>query len=107
VWPVVLVIAACGGEGAQLPRAQLRSAGELAFNGYSASHATCFECHDGTGAGTKWGPALADRVPRLDDTALRAVILDGKGKMPGFRGKLTDAELGDLVAWLRERFGRP
>ena len=103
-WILGLVVA-CGGEGKQLPRDRLSDPGELLFNGYTKSTITCFECHDGTGAGTKWGPALAGRVPELTDDRLRATILDGFGKMPAFRGKLTDAELAVLVRWLRARFG--
>jgi mono/diheme cytochrome c family protein len=65
----------------------------------------CFSCHDGTGAGTNYGPALSARVPTLDDAQLRAVILDGKGKMPPFRTKLTDAEADAIITWLQQRFG--
>jgi len=102
---LILLAVACGGEGTQIPRDQATSAGELLFNGYTKHDVKCFECHDGTGAGTKWGPALSERVPRLDDPQLRAVILDGHAKMPAFRGKLSDAEVRELVTWLRERFG--
>jgi mono/diheme cytochrome c family protein len=102
---LILLVVACGGEGTQIPRDQAKSAGELLFNGYTKPDVKCFSCHDGTGAGTKWGPALDERVPRLDDPQLRAVILDGHDKMPAFRAKLSVGEVAELVTWLRERFG--
>jgi cytochrome c5 len=107
----VLIIAicaaaiACGGEGKQIPRTNIADPGEAIFNGYTKPNVKCYECHDGTGHGTKWGPALATRVPRLDDSELKHKILDGYGKMPAFRGKLSDDELAQLVAWLRRTFG--
>ncbi len=101
---ILLAIIACGGEGKQLPRDRVVEPGTALFNGYTHANVRCFECHDGDGGGTKWGPALAPRVPKLSDDELRRAIVDGKGKMPAFRAKLTAAEVDTLVGWLRGRF---
>jgi len=108
MWRLALVALAigCGGGGAQLPRDQITDPAQSLFNGYAKSAVDCYECHNGDGRGTKWGPPLAQRVPRLTDDQIRGVIVDGRGKMPAFRAKLTDAEVGELVTWLRARFGK-
>ena len=95
----------CGSGGTQIPRDRVTSPGDALFNGYTKPDVNCFECHDGTGHGTSWGPALAKRVPLRTDDQLTATIRDGKGKMPAFRAKLTDAEIAELVTWLRGTFG--
>ena len=100
------ILVACGGEGTQIPRTQLADPGALLFNGYTKPAINCFGCHNGDGAGTKYGPPLATRVPRRSDDQLRKVILEGRGNMPAFRDKLDDAELAQLVVWLRHEFDR-
>ena len=95
----------CGSGGNQLPRDRVTSAGEALFNGYTKPDVKCFECHDGTGHGSTWGPSLVQRVPRRTDDELAATIRGGKGKMPAFRDKLTDPEIAQLVTWLRSTFG--
>ena len=99
------MVIACGGGGHQIPRDRVMSPGEALFNGYGKPGINCFECHDGTGRGTKWGPALATRVPTLTDDQIAATIRTGKDKMPAFGTKLNDAEVGQLVTWLRATFG--
>src|SRR5260370_26978967 len=94
---ILLAAAACGGEGKQLPGDRITEPSALVFNGYAHANVRCLECHGGDGEGTKWGPALATRVPKLSDDQLRAAIVDGKGKMPAFRAKLTAAEVDALV----------
>jgi hypothetical protein len=103
---LALVACACGGGGKQLPRDRVVEPGTALFNGYTHKSVDCWECHDGEGGGTKWGPALATRVGKLTDAELRRVIVDGRGKMPAFRARLSDAELATLVGWLRQRFDR-
>jgi len=107
--PLVIVTLGigCGAAGKQIPRDRVTSPGEALFNGYTKSSVKCFECHDGTGRGTKWGPALATRVPKRTDDQIAATIRTGKGKMPSFASKLTDAEIAELVTWLRGTFGQP
>ena len=40
-------------------------------------------------------------VQGMSDKDLTTAITDGKGKMKGFKGKLTDAQIGDLVKYIR------
>jgi mono/diheme cytochrome c family protein len=101
------LLAACGGGGTQIPRGSATDPGQLIFNGYTKPEIKCFECHNGNGAGTKYGPALSKRVPKLTDDQIKNTILDGKDEMPSFRGKLTDEEILQLATWLRHQFGGP
>jgi mono/diheme cytochrome c family protein len=68
----------------------------------------CAMCHgpDGTAA-TPMGkmmkiPSFKDpSVVQQSDAALIATTKDGKGKMPAYNGKLTDAQLKDVVSFIR------
>jgi len=40
-------------------------------------------------------------VQGMSDADLTGVINNGKGKMTGFKGKLTDAQIKDLVGYIR------
>jgi cytochrome c551 len=74
-------------------------------NGGAVYAQRCSACHaaDGTGGS---GPNLNYRVPGLDDTEVRAVIRNGKNTMPAFNAaSIADADLDDLVAFLRDRHG--
>ncbi len=71
--------------------------------------AKCQMCHGATGlADTPAGKALKARpfnspdVIKESDADLLAVIKNGKGKMPAFAGKLSDAEMTTLVAHVRK-----
>lgn len=68
----------------------------------------CAMCHgpDGTAA-TPMGkmmkiPSFKDPdVVKQSDAALIATTKDGKGKMPAYNGKLTDAQIKDVVSFIR------
>jgi cytochrome c6 len=67
--------------------------------------AKCQMCHAADGSGdTPAGKAMKARpfnspdVLKESDADLIAIIKNGKGKMPAFAGKLTDAQITDLVA---------
>jgi cytochrome c6 len=70
--------------------------------------AKCAACHGASGAGdTTMGKNLklkdlgsAD-VQKQSDAELTAVISGGKNKMPSYKGKLTDAQISDLVKFIR------
>ncbi|MGA8109038.1 MAG: cytochrome c [Acidobacteriaceae bacterium] len=70
--------------------------------------AKCAMCHgpDGTAA-TPMGkmmkiPSFKDpAVVKESDAALIAVTKDGKGKMPAYNGKLTDAQIKEVVSFIR------
>ena len=68
----------------------------------------CAMCHGADGAGTTaTGKALKVRdlsspdVQSQTDAQLAAIVTDGKGKMPAYKGKLTDDQIKSLVAFIR------
>ncbi|HLI63842.1 MAG TPA: cytochrome c [Terriglobales bacterium] len=40
-------------------------------------------------------------VQKMSDAELTTTITDGKGKMPAFKGKLSESEIKELVAYIR------
>lgn len=62
----------------------------------------CAACHGVAGHGGS-GPDLRREVPEQSDAELARIITEGEDEMPGFA--LSDADLADLIAWLRARFG--
>src|ERR1700677_1114558 len=70
--------------------------------------AKCAMCHgaDGTGS-TPTGKALKVRdlgsadVQAQTDAQLTDIVNNGKGKMPAYKGKLTDDQIKELVAFIR------
>jgi mono/diheme cytochrome c family protein len=70
--------------------------------------AKCAACHapDGTGS-TPAGKAMNVRdfhsadVQKETDAELVDIIANGKNKMPKYTGKLSDAEIKDLAAYVR------
>lgn len=73
--------------------------------------AKCQMCHAADGsANTPAGKAmkaLPFNSPELiakSDADLIAVVKNGKGKMPAFAGKLTDAQVKSLVTYIRATF---
>lgn len=71
-------------------------------NGKRVFNQSCAACHDRLGTTTKSGPGLKiyyrDRHPA--DATVRAIIQQGKGKMPAF-GTLNNSQIDDLVAYLK------
>ena len=78
------------------------SAGDVTAGGRVFS-AKCGACHPGGNAGA--GPALRGQpfaTEYAEDSSVKKVIREGKGGMPGFPPSgLSDAELDDLIAYLR------
>lgn len=70
--------------------------------------AKCAMCHgaDGTGS-TATGKALKVRdlgsadVQGQTDAQLNDIVTNGKGKMPAYKGKVTDEQIKELVAFIR------
>jgi mono/diheme cytochrome c family protein len=67
----------------------------------------CQMCHaaDGSastpaGKSTKARPFNSPDVMKMSDDDLIKVTTDGHDKMPAFKGKLTDAQIKDLVAYI-------
>jgi cytochrome c6 len=70
---------------------------------------SCAMCHGPDGKGrTAVGKSMKVRdltspeVQKLSDDALYTVIADGKGKMPGYKSSLSDAQIKALVVTLRD-----
>lgn len=70
--------------------------------------AKCAMCHgaDGsasTGMGKSMGlkPLGSAEVQKMSDADLAALVTSGKGKMPAFKGKLTDAQITDVVKFVK------
>ena len=68
----------------------------------------CAMCHGADGlAATPVGksmkiPAFNDpAVAKMPEVELTTITKAGKGKMPGYTGKLTDAQIKDVVAYVR------
>ena len=68
----------------------------------------CSICHGPDGSGkTSMGKALniadlhSEAVQKTSDADLRSIISNGKNKMPAFKGKLTDAQIDDVIAYIR------
>jgi mono/diheme cytochrome c family protein len=87
----------------------LLAAGTLSFaQDASATYKSkCQMCHGATGladtpAGksTKARPFNSPDVMKMSDDDLIKITTDGHGKMPAYKGKLTDAQIKDLVAYI-------
>lgn len=79
-----------------------------AADGAATYKAKCASCHGADGAGqTTMGKKFNLRdlgsadVQKQTDAQLTAITTDGKGKMPAYKGKLTDAQIKELVAFMR------
>jgi cytochrome c6 len=79
-----------------------------AQNGKNIFTSKCAICHGPDGRGdSPVGKSLkvvdlhsAD-VQKMSDADLKTVITNGKNKMPAFKGKLTDAQMNDVISYIR------
>ncbi len=76
------------------------AAAESAADTYKAK---CAMCHGADGSKSMMGakPLNGAEVQAMSDADLTAAITDGKGKMPAYKGKLSDADIKGLVAYIR------
>lgn len=73
----------------------------------------CFECHDENDLGLKKVPPklyglfshqnLPDGTTPATDAAVRQVIVYGKRTMPAFNGRLSDAQVAELIDYLHRK----
>jgi mono/diheme cytochrome c family protein len=65
--------------------------------------AKCAGCHGADGSKSIMGakPLNGADVQGMSDADLNGAITNGKGKMPAYKGKLTDAQISDLVSYIR------
>ena len=77
------------------------AAAQAAADTYKAK---CAMCHgaDGSGKAAMGTKDLGSAdIQKMSDADLTAAITNGKGKMPSYKGKLTDAQVKDLVGYIR------
>ena len=80
----------------------------FAQGGADTYKAKCLMCHgaDGLGA-TPVGKSLKIvsfkdlPVVKSSNAELEAIVKNGKNKMPAFKGKLSDAQIGEVVKYIR------
>jgi mono/diheme cytochrome c family protein len=73
----------------------------------------CFECHEENDLGLKKAPPklhdlfshqdLPDGTTPATDANVRQVIIYGKRTMPAFNGRLSDAQIAELIAYLHRK----
>lgn len=80
----------------------------LAEEGAALYKSKCAMCHGPDGKGqTPVGKSMkardlgSDEVQKQTDAELVKITLEGKGKMPPYKGKLTEAEVEAIVAFIR------
>lgn len=77
-------------------------------DGPSLFKTKCAACHGADGSGnTSAGKSLKLRdlgssdVQKQTDDELTAIIANGKSPMPAYKGKVTDAQIKELVTYVR------
>jgi cytochrome c551 len=63
----------------------------------------CAKCHGKTAEGRHFGgpPLVSEKAQSASADELRSIITDGKGSMPKYGGKLSDAEIDSLVQQIK------
>jgi mono/diheme cytochrome c family protein len=86
----------------------LASSAFAVADGAAVFKAKCAMCHgaDGsasTGMGKTMGlkPLSSPEVQNMSDADLTALVTNGKGKMPAYKGKLSDDEIGAVVKYVK------
>lgn len=64
--------------------------------------ANCVSCHGANLEGLV-GPNLQKVGSKYSKEQLTALITNGKGAMPSFKGKLSDDEISSLATWLADK----
>jgi cytochrome c6 len=79
-----------------------------AADGAAVFKAKCAMCHgaDGsasTGMGKSLGlkPLSSPEVQKMSDADLTGLVTNGKGKMPAYKGKLSDEEISAVVKYVK------
>lgn len=82
--------------------------GHTQDGGAATYKSKCQMCHAADGSGDtpagksmKAIPFKAPELVKASDADLIAATKNGKGKMPAYSGKLTDAQITEVVAYIR------
>ena len=89
--PLLFALFACGSDSKDTGSSLVADVA----NGQTIHDTRCMACHSSN-------PSMSDNVSNLSDDELEDVILNGIGSMPG--QFLTEQELVDLIAYLRETY---
>jgi cytochrome c6 len=98
--PILLPAALAAAAFASAP-ARAQDAGQAQFL------SSCSACHQATGLGIKGAfPPLAGSVFAQGDPAtVAALVLNGRGGMPSFKGDLNDAQIAAALSYVRSAWG--
>jgi len=73
----------------------------------SVFNAKCAMCHAADGSGntpagkaTKARDLASPEVQSQTDAQLSEIVTNGKNKMPAYKGKLTDAQIKEVIAYI-------
>lgn len=79
------------------------SSSAVAQDAAATYKAKCAMCHGADGKGGKMGTRdfASAEVKAETDAQLTDIITKGKGKMPSYTGKLSDADIKGLVTYIR------
>jgi cytochrome c6 len=79
------------------------SSSAVAQDAAATFKAKCSVCHGADGKGGKMGTRdfASPEVKAETDAQLTDIITKGKGKMPSYTGKLSDADITGLVTYIR------
>ena len=87
----------CGGGGGSTP-----TTGPAIYKAYCA---TCHGVDGQGGVGPQLGAGVvAQKYPNIDDQI--AVVTNGKGTMPSWRGRLTPSQIRNVVVYERTKLGQ-
>jgi cytochrome c6 len=83
------------------------AAAQAPVKGEAAFKENCALCHGENGGGSDMGKALKVKDLRTkevqDETseALAKIVRDGKNNMPPFKSRLSDAQIDELIGYIR------
>ena len=83
------------------PMAAAQSAADLYKSKCQSCHGPGGVPSEGMAKAMGMKPLPGADVQGMSDSDLTAAITNGKGKMKGFKGTLTDAQIKDLVTYVR------
>ena len=80
------------------------SSAAVAQDAAATYKAKCSMCHGADGKGGKMGARDfgSAEVKAETDAQLTDIVTKGKGKMPSYSGKLSDADIKGLVTYIRD-----
>jgi len=100
-----LLLGACA---ALLAAALFATPARAQGTGEKTYKAKCAGCHGPDGSGntaagkaTKTTNACSEEASKRSDAEWTEIIVKGKNKMPSYDKKLTDAEIKDVIAYMR------